>query len=220
MSSPAQINANKTNAQSSTGPRTESGKAVSALNGLTHGLSSSFRLLPGENENQYVQLASAIRAEMQPGNDHENFLVDLMIQSRWRMLRVMRLEGAEFERMLDPTAAPESADAKIVAYMAGRKNSDVLSTLQRYLASAERLHAKCYRELLHARQVAQKMYDKAMQIEVKKLKTTAIGFASQNGHAAAPPAAQAQPAAPAAPENAPVKKQTLAESLGNLALGL
>ncbi|MBV8817106.1 MAG: hypothetical protein JO022_02045 [Acidobacteriaceae bacterium] len=217
MSSQAQVNANQINAKSSTGPRTDSGKTASALNGLTHGLSSTFRLLPNEDQRDYDHLASSIRAELQPNGDHENFLTDLMIQSRWRIIRIMRLEGAAFDLMLNPDAAPESADAKIVTYMAQRKSADVLNTLQRYLASAERLYSKCYRELLHARHMAQKMYDKAIEIEIKKIKSTGIGFASHNGHA---PAAQQQTTTPAAPENPPAKKQTLAESLGNLALRL
>jgi len=220
MSSQAQIHANQTNAKSSTGPRTDSGKAASAQNGLTHGLSSNFRLLPSEHQNDYDQLASTIRSEMQPDGDHENFLVDLMVQSRWRIVRIMRLEGAAFEQILNPGAPPESADAKIVAYMAERKNADVLSTLQRYLASAERLYSKCYRELLHTRHMAQKMYDKAIDIEIKKIKSTGIGFASHRAETAQAASAQQQTPTPSAPENPPAKKQTLAESLGNLALRL
>ena len=49
MASEAQIAANRANAQRSTGPRSEEGKARVAQNGLKHGLCSTRVLLPGED---------------------------------------------------------------------------------------------------------------------------------------------------------------------------
>ena len=50
MSSTAQAIANIENAQRSTGPRTEAGKAASSHNALKHGLTAQTVLLPGEDE--------------------------------------------------------------------------------------------------------------------------------------------------------------------------
>src|SRR4051794_37427473 len=47
--SAARIAANRRNAMKSTGPRTPAGKAVSRLNGVTHGLCSKVPVLPGED---------------------------------------------------------------------------------------------------------------------------------------------------------------------------
>jgi hypothetical protein len=190
MSSPAQNTANQMNAQSSSGPRTDAGKAASAMNGLTHGLSSSFRLLAHEDQAEFDTLAAALKAEMQPTGVHETFLVEQMIQSRWRMARINRLEGAAFDFIMDPTAPPapnDAPEAKVIAYMAGRKNADLLATLNRYAAAAERLYNKSYRELLHARYMAQKMYDQAMRTYIDKLKTAPVGFGFASQSAAEPP---------------------------------
>jgi hypothetical protein len=48
MSTAAQIHANRTNAQLSTGPKTE-GKAAVAQNNFRRGLPSHFSVLPSEN---------------------------------------------------------------------------------------------------------------------------------------------------------------------------
>ena len=47
-SSIKQLNANRANAKSSTGPRTEAGKSRSRLNALKHGLSAKALIIVGE----------------------------------------------------------------------------------------------------------------------------------------------------------------------------
>jgi hypothetical protein len=49
MASDRQISANRANALKSTGPRTDTGKANSAQNALTHGLTAQAALLRNEN---------------------------------------------------------------------------------------------------------------------------------------------------------------------------
>ena len=53
MSTPAQYAANKANAQRSTGPRTQAGKAAVSTNATTHGATSKTALLQGENQDAY-----------------------------------------------------------------------------------------------------------------------------------------------------------------------
>jgi len=57
MATPAQILANRTNAQKSTGPRSAEGKAVSRFNALKHGLDAESIVLPGEDPADYEALA-------------------------------------------------------------------------------------------------------------------------------------------------------------------
>ena len=49
VSTESQIQANRENAQLSTGPKTEAGKAAAALNNTRHGLTGAFRILPTES---------------------------------------------------------------------------------------------------------------------------------------------------------------------------
>ena len=52
MSSPAQLAANRANAQLSTGPRTEQGKAISSRNNFKHGFRGEFLFSRGQAEAQ------------------------------------------------------------------------------------------------------------------------------------------------------------------------
>ena len=57
MATTAQVLANRANAQHSTGPRSDAGKAAASQNATSHGLSSSsFALLPHENEEDFIHL--------------------------------------------------------------------------------------------------------------------------------------------------------------------
>jgi hypothetical protein len=53
ISTEAQIRANRENAQHSTGPITESGKAASGLNNFRHGLAAAFCVLPSEDQDAF-----------------------------------------------------------------------------------------------------------------------------------------------------------------------
>jgi hypothetical protein len=55
MATTAQILANQQNAQKSTGPRSPEGKAASAQNAAKHGLSSAFRVLQHEDQDEFDQ---------------------------------------------------------------------------------------------------------------------------------------------------------------------
>jgi hypothetical protein len=70
------IEANRENAQKSTGPRTPEGKAAASRNALRHGLLAQQVLLPGENGEALRKLGEVLRTELQPVGDLENLFVD------------------------------------------------------------------------------------------------------------------------------------------------
>ena len=80
MSSKRKSAANRRNAQNSTGPKTPEGKAASAQNATSHGLSSSFTVLPHEDHDAYAQLLEALHQEHIPATEHEKFLVAQMAE--------------------------------------------------------------------------------------------------------------------------------------------
>ena len=53
MATPAQLAANRANAQRSTGPRSVEGKSVSRFNALKHGVDAASIALPGEDSAAY-----------------------------------------------------------------------------------------------------------------------------------------------------------------------
>ena len=59
MATPAQITANRANAQRSTGPRSAEGKSVSRFNALKHGVDAASIILPGEDPAAYQAIVDA-----------------------------------------------------------------------------------------------------------------------------------------------------------------
>src|ERR1700761_4224149 len=99
MSTEAQIRANQQNAEYSTGPVTEEGKAASCLNNFKYGLTgSSFSVLPWENEEDYDTLHAALRASFAPHGPFEHLLVEKMAQHQWLAQRALVLQEMCFQR--------------------------------------------------------------------------------------------------------------------------
>ena len=80
MATEAQIAANQQNAQKSTGPTSEAGKAAVSQSRISHGMTGQFRLLSWEDPNQFQQLVTSIYNEQKPTLDSERRLVESMIQ--------------------------------------------------------------------------------------------------------------------------------------------
>ena len=71
MSSPlnvVQIEANRRNAQQSTGPRTEAGKAISSRNALKSGLFTAQDFVRPEETEEYAETLATLRAELGAGH--------------------------------------------------------------------------------------------------------------------------------------------------------
>ena len=97
MSTQAQILANQANSQLSTGPTSESGKAVSSKNNLRHGLTGPFVVLSWESQEDYRTLKSELFAEHQPATLTEELLVQDMAQSHWLRKRATTLQHLCFD---------------------------------------------------------------------------------------------------------------------------
>ena len=97
MSTAAQTAANQANAQKSSGPKTEEGKAASSQNNLRFGLAGSFRLLAGESPEEYKALTAALCFEHQPQTPFELVLIEKMSQHFWVAQRAMRLQDQHIE---------------------------------------------------------------------------------------------------------------------------
>ena len=71
MATEAQVLANRLNAQKSTGPRTEAGKAGGSQNAGTHGLLSRKTVIPGEDPGQVETYRAPVLAELPPAGGPE-----------------------------------------------------------------------------------------------------------------------------------------------------
>jgi len=95
MSTEAQICANQKNAQHSTGPKTETGKASSSLNNFRHGLTRNrFVVLDSEDQDEFDHVLCGMRFEFQPETMNEAILVEKMAQSYWLAKRAVDLQDS------------------------------------------------------------------------------------------------------------------------------
>ena len=105
---------NRTNANSSTGPRTEEGKAVSSKNALKTGLTGRTVLLPSDDAAAFEQHAQAYVDEYKPQGLRERELVQSLAETRWRLNRSFALEAALFSQSAadaeEGTPAPSNVE--------------------------------------------------------------------------------------------------------------
>ena len=132
--SQAKLEANRANAQSSTGPRTEEGKAIAALNNLRHGFNGVFCVLPSESSKAFIRLADDLVNEHQPATPTERLLVMDMARHYWLLQRAIRLQEETFTRNLDDEALAK----QLALYM-------------RYQTTNQRAFHRCLHDLLKLR---------------------------------------------------------------------
>jgi hypothetical protein len=94
MSSERQIEANRLNAQRSTGPQTEEGKAKVASNALKHGLTGKRVALPGEDPNAYDAFLAHMIGALAPEGALEEVLAEKIVADAWRLKRIPEFEAA------------------------------------------------------------------------------------------------------------------------------
>jgi hypothetical protein len=86
--------ANRENAQLSTGPVTETGKAISSLNALKSGLTGRTVLLSTDDAAQYQTHTQSYEDHFQPVGPEEQALVQSLADTSWRLARIPGLEMA------------------------------------------------------------------------------------------------------------------------------
>jgi len=92
MSTAAQIAANIANAQASTGPRTEAGRATASRNSTKHGLFATHDFIRPEEEPFYAELDEKLRRDLAPANVLEHNLVAEIRRAMWRLRRCGQVE--------------------------------------------------------------------------------------------------------------------------------
>jgi hypothetical protein len=98
-SSPRKIEANRRNAQKSTGPKTERGKAMSSWNSSRHGLlSNRLPLLYGRSKKQFTRLLRSLQKDLEPVGTLEEVLVEKIAHEYWRVGVAAFHEAADLSR--------------------------------------------------------------------------------------------------------------------------
>ena len=134
MTTTRQVEANRLNSQSSTGPRTLAGKAMVAHNATKFGFLSRESLVKGESEADLVDFGKRLRAQLAPVGELELLLVDRIVSTAWRLRRIVSVEAMLFSDGETPNRA--------FNYGAER-----MGALSRYEVTLERSFYKALHEL-------------------------------------------------------------------------
>ena len=100
MATAAQIEANRRNAQKSTGPRTTEGKNRSRLNAVDHGCRANLLVLPGEIVGEYENQCDAWKRSVRPRNPCEEFLIDSLVSLDLQAKRIDRAQTARLTKRM------------------------------------------------------------------------------------------------------------------------
>jgi hypothetical protein len=92
MVSEKQLEANRRNAQRSTGPRTAEGKSNSSRNNLRHGLTGHISLLPTEDREAHDAYCYDLIESFNPDTPIERQLAHSIAEDFWRLNRAVAIE--------------------------------------------------------------------------------------------------------------------------------
>jgi hypothetical protein len=153
MTSELKSATSRANGAKSRGPKTAEGREKSSRNSLDHGFTSKKTiLLKCENEGEFQTMLRDYAATYQPGSPVEEGLVNEMVASRWRMLRLRLIETALIDSEMD-REPPESETTDDPAYQlafAFRRlvdESRAISLASRYESRLHRIHERSHRTL-------------------------------------------------------------------------
>jgi hypothetical protein len=145
----------RANGAKSQGPVTPEGKAKSALNAITHGLTASAIVLTTESKEKYELLLASYLERCNPDGPIEIDLVEEIVAAKWQQRRVAtmitalmdvtmdRMEkeiGGEFENI-------DNGVRTVLAFDNEAKQSATLALLNRYAARHAREYHRALRQL-------------------------------------------------------------------------
>ena len=116
MTSTARADANRRNAQRSTGPKSPEGKARASMNALKHGLTAEFAVLPDEDPEKFDALVRQWTEFYATDDPAAMAMIERAVSSKWKLDRCTRAETARIaQRVRDArwrhdTRTRETAD--------------------------------------------------------------------------------------------------------------
>ena len=150
MATEKQIEANRLNAQKSTGPKTPEGRAAVRLNGVTHGLTAETIVLKGESEADFTNLLASLEAEHDPVSATEEALVGQLAMATWRLRRLYHAEAGFYTfKIKDTVDSKKSRNLDDAAHMGliADWNNKTLDMFNRQEARLERTFYRALHEL-------------------------------------------------------------------------
>ena len=101
MTTQAQIEANRRNAQKSTGPKSKSGKEVVSQNAVKHGLCANKNVIRTESQDEYNEFKENMLADLEPVGAMELMLAERIVSLSWRLKRAEHFQNLVVESLID-----------------------------------------------------------------------------------------------------------------------
>src|SRR5437764_2146339 len=147
-----QVEANRLNAQKSTGPRSDAGRSISAANALKSGIYSTREVLPNEDAAALEALTRGYHDHFKPATPDERDLVDDLVSYTWLKRRFRRMEVLMLA--VDAATVFRESTVSVTAQVYDRTSSR-LARLQTRINAAHRNYRQSLADLT-ARQEARR----------------------------------------------------------------
>ena len=133
------IEANRLNAQKSTGPRSAEGKAAVRFNALKTGIDAQSQVIPGEDPAALALLAAEYYDRFQPATPEVRALVDALVTAEWLQRRFRALEAQLWQYNIQGLYHPAKGLEVAQVY---EGNNQVFNRLQRRIDATERTYLR------------------------------------------------------------------------------
>jgi hypothetical protein len=127
MATEAQINANRQNAQKSTGPVSAEGKAAVSQNALKHGLCAVQDVVPTEDQAEFDATRQQMIGDLAPVGAIEMMLAQRISSLAWRLRRAQTMQAQVTEGMVESYISTKR-------WQLGRRTPKEPSEMPEYLA--------------------------------------------------------------------------------------
>jgi hypothetical protein len=172
MASQQQIDANRQNAQKSTGPKTPQGKAAVSQNALKHGLTAQQACINGEDKDEFDATRQSFEDELKPVGPVQTLLVEQIVMAAWRLARLRLIEGGLFQLRAADDARAIDRDYENVRprtrlaylFLSDVRGPNALANLGRYEARVERSFYRALHELQRLQAAPENTVAKQSQI--------------------------------------------------------
>ena len=144
MASLKQLEANRRNAQKSTGPRSVEGKAASSQNALKSGIDAKAQTLPGEKPEALEALTAEYYDRFRPATPEARHLVDTLVSNEWLLRRFRRIEVQILKHEMEAAFRLDAKNPEGHAYVRAERSFE---RLQRRINAAERNYHRALKEL-------------------------------------------------------------------------
>uniref|UniRef100_Q029H2 Uncharacterized protein n=1 Tax=Solibacter usitatus (strain Ellin6076) TaxID=234267 RepID=Q029H2_SOLUE len=163
MATPAQVTANRANAQLSTGPRSVEGKAAASRNSLKLGLTAQSLIIPGEDPAEFDRFTTSHEEKFQPVGPVEEELLEIVIRSAWMKRRYARIEADYLSARI--AALPEGTDYPLGAVMI--QDAAAGNTLQKIFRRQQAAQRDWYKAVEALTRLQAARYNAELQAQIQ-----------------------------------------------------